>query len=118
MTEIERDAVERLFRTAENMLKWTTQTDAIPVGAEWNLRGAVRKVKFHLRAHKSPGFGGSETRGVDRERSDQMIILRDLVGWADYMGGWEAPVWRRARRAIRHVDEAADGPSKMEEQPG
>lgn len=35
---------------------------------------------------------------VDTENSLNRLIDR-LVGWADYMGGWDSPVWREAERA-------------------
>ncbi len=48
MTATEREAVQKLIRAAENILKLTTRADAIPVGVYRQLRGTVRSVKMLL----------------------------------------------------------------------
>ena len=36
-----------------------------------------------------------------RESADLMAAsLRELIEWAEQMGGWEAPAWRRAKAAL------------------
>ena len=34
-------------------------------------------------------------------RLDLRQVIADLVAWADMMGGWDAPVWERARQATK-----------------
>lgn len=47
-------------------------------------------------------MGEANASGYDvaqRQRTashDAMSVLRDLVAWAEQMGGWEAPCWNRA----------------------
>jgi hypothetical protein len=46
-----------------------------------------------------------DRRSKREAASLQMLeVLKDLVNWADYMGGYEAPVWERARAAIREAE--------------
>lgn len=35
-------------------------------------------------------------------------LVRDLVTWAEHTGGWEAPVWDRARRLVDNSKEASE----------
>lgn len=37
-----------------------------------------------------------------RERA-MLALLEDLLAWAEYMGGWEAPCWKRALRYVRRM---------------
>lgn len=48
------------------------------------------------------------TEGVTVAEHDALVakldeaqsIVRDLVDWANWMGGWESPAWGRAKRFI------------------
>lgn len=40
--------------------------------------------------------------------ADMARTLRDLLAWSATMGGWDAPCWMRARRALRHATERCD----------
>lgn len=52
----------------------------------------------------SEGLSGSIENTIRRAeegmREDPVQLLGDLVEWEQQMGGWEAPVWDRARRYV------------------
>ena len=37
----------------------------------------------------------------DDERRRLLDVIQDLVDWGDLLGGWEAPCWARAKKALR-----------------
>jgi len=40
--------------------------------------------------------------------SELLKLVKDLVAWSDRLGGWDAPVWRRARLAAGLLDGEED----------
>lgn len=42
-------------------------------------------------------------------------VLARLITWADYMGGWEAPVWEEARRLLGLADTESEDVEQSED---
>jgi hypothetical protein len=40
---------------------------------------------------------------LEQRLASTTIMLSALLDWADLMGGWEAPVWTRARRLLTQI---------------
>lgn len=54
--------------------------------------------------------------GKDRSVQDEAVaILTELLTWADQMGGWDAPVWERARALVARVTNTPYTPLTIEE---
>lgn len=53
----------------------------------------------------SVDIGNTIVRALrERQKGESNIrqALRDLVEWAEYMGGWDASCWKKAKQALRH----------------
>lgn len=44
---------------------------------------------------------------------DPIAVLRDLLEWAQQLGGWEAPVWDRARECVEQSEDDPAGTNKF-----
>ena len=49
---------------------------------------------------------------------DLAAALRDLLAWCDLMGGWDAPCWAQARRALDHGTAPAVPPHSQDGRAG
>jgi hypothetical protein len=94
-------AVLREFREALNGIDFASASGSMEFLARLD-SGIVARVdaallddpiaKLELRAASQP---------VWDELDEARRILRDLVAWADFTGGWEAPIWKAARKYLR-----------------
>jgi len=47
-----------------------------------------------------------------KQRDDLLSTLKELVAWAQHMGGWDAPCWQRAAAIVEYIETDAKDVTK------
>lgn len=49
------------------------------------------------------------------ESHDILRAARDVLEWAEYTGGWDAPCWERLRQAVRETAPQTEAPDDAQD---
>jgi hypothetical protein len=67
--------------------------------------GAVGRTAAHsARSHVTTITTGGEQMNKHVKRDELIKILRKLIAWEHYMGGWESEIWKEAREIAKRLD--------------